>query len=86
LIGKIPSVGRHLVSTQGTVMPEDKKESNRRFLCEALEEFKSDVLSTLDAQPGVFFNGTLELTVQDGMIRTAKPGIQKCRHATLGKS
>jgi len=67
-------------------MAEEQRDKNRRFLEEALDEFKTDVMQLLDSRPNAFFNGNLELTVQDGVIRTAKPGIQKCRHATVNRS
>lgn len=62
--------------------PEDLRRRNIAFLIAAVDEFKEDLISQLDANPLVFLTGTLELTVQNGMIKTAKPGIQKCRHAT----
>lgn len=63
-------------------MDEQQKAANKKFLQEALAEFQADVLRTLEDSPGAFFNGQLELTVQGGVIKTYKPGIQKCRHAT----
>lgn len=76
-----PLPGKHIVN-ESKPSAEEQRKRNREFLLTALDEFKADVLSTLDQNPAGFFNATLELTTQNGIIKTAKPGIQKCRHAT----
>jgi hypothetical protein len=66
-------------------MDKDKRSNNSQFLADSLDKFKTKVLDALKDDPSGFFTGHLQLSVQDGVIRTRKVALEECEHAVIGK-
>jgi len=57
-------------------MPEDKERSNAESVKEAAKQITEEVLNQLKRSD--FFSASLIITVQNGVVRTAKIGTEVC--------